>query len=186
MKNKVRLAVPYIQTDSIVDGSGIRSVIWFQGCAHNCEGCHNPITHSFKDGYLMDVKDVKKLIDNLTNQKGITFSGGDPVYQINALIELIKYAKSKNLDIWVYTGFTYEEILKINRGLELLHLIDTLVDGKFDITKRSLDIPFRGSTNQRIINVQESLKNNIIVEYPEYKTKLDRKNLYKKDNDIFI
>ena len=91
MVKTIRLAAP-LQTDSIVDGEGIRTVVWTQGCAHNCLGCHNPETHSFNGGYLVSVDDVKKEMRELVNQQGITFSGGDPLYQVDAILELAKYA----------------------------------------------------------------------------------------------
>ena len=87
---KVRLAAP-ITEDSIVDGEGIRSVIWFQGCSHHCKGCQNPETWPFEDGEEFDIEEVKEMIDDLEDQDGITFSGGDPMFQPEALLELIKY-----------------------------------------------------------------------------------------------
>ena len=99
---KIRLATPEIQKDSIVDGEGIRSVIWTQGCPHNCEGCHNPSTHSFDGGVLVSLDDIKKQIDELDAQEGITFSGGDPMMQPEACLEIAKYCKSKGYNIWLY------------------------------------------------------------------------------------
>ena len=107
MAKTIRLAAP-LQTDSIVDGEGIRAVVWTQGCSHNCLGCHNPETHDFNGGYLVNVDDLKKEIGELTNQQGITFSGGDPLYQVDSVLELVKYSKSIGLNVWLYTGFTYE------------------------------------------------------------------------------
>ena len=159
---KIRLASP-LQSDSVVDGTGIRTVIWTQGCAHKCPYCHNPMTHDFNGGVDYDIEDIKKEIDNLEGQDGITFSGGDPLYQIEPVIELSKYIHSKKMNIWCYSGFTYEEILKMSKGKELLSNIDVLVDGLFEIKKRSLDLPFRGSSNQRVIDVQKSLKQNKVV-----------------------
>lgn len=159
---KIRLASPVLQTDSIVDGEGIRSVIWTQGCAHKCLGCHNPQTHSFEDGFLLDIEEVKSQIDDLEGQDGITFSGGDPMYQVEATLELAKYIKSKKMNVWLYTGFVYENLLKLGKDnlkiIELLKTIDVLVDGPFILDKKSYDCVFRGSTNQRIIDTKESLK----------------------------
>ena len=104
---KIRLATPVLLEDSIVDGEGIRTVIWTQGCSHKCPGCHNPQTHSFEDGFLVDILEVKEQIDALEGQDGITFSGGDPFYQVDACLELAKYIKLKKMSIWCYTGFTY-------------------------------------------------------------------------------
>ena len=98
---KIRLAVD-LQPDSIVDGEGIRAVIWTQGCPHNCYGCHNPSTHDFNDGELIDINYIKQEIDSLEGQDGITFSGGDPMCQPEACAEIAMYAKKKNLNIWCY------------------------------------------------------------------------------------
>lgn len=159
---KIRLATPVIMEDSIVDGEGIRAVIWTQGCAHKCPGCHNPETHSFDDGFLLDTSEVKEQIDALEGQDGVTFSGGDPLYQVEACLELAKYIKTKKMNVWCYTGYTYETLLDLAKGspliIEFLKTIDVLVDGPFILEQKSLDCPFRGSTNQRIIDTKESLK----------------------------
>lgn len=168
----IRLSGP-IQPDSIVDGEGIRTVIWTQGCSHNCEGCHNPGTHDFAGGYEVDLEDVLKEIDALEYQDGITLSGGDPFFQIKPCLAIAKYAKSKGLSVWAYTGFTFEQLLdmmKVNDDLrQFLSYIDILIDGKFDIKKKSLACKFRGSTNQRIIDVSQSLKNKKAVIASKYK-----------------
>lgn len=182
---KIRLASP-LQRDSVVDGTGIRTVIWTQGCAHACEGCHNMGTHDFKGGKEFDLENIKKEIDSLNGQTGITFSGGDPLYQIDAVIELAKYIKTKNLDIWVYTGFTYEEVIEMPRGNDLLSTIDILVDGKFNLAKRSLDAPFRGSTNQRIIDCKKTLKDKKLILVEDLMKKREMGPLYKKAEDMFI
>ena len=109
MAKTIRLASP-LQTDSIVDGEGIRSVIWTQGCSHNCKGCHNPETHDFKKGFIKDIEKLKQEISNLKNQDGITFSGGDPMFQVDAILELAKHCKKNNLNVWCYTGFTFEQL----------------------------------------------------------------------------
>ena len=165
---KIRLAVNEIQRDSIVDGEGIRSVIWTQGCPHHCPGCHNPETHSYQSGFLVDIETIKRKIDTLEGQDGITFSGGDPMEQALPCAELAKYCHEKNLNVWCYTGYTFEELLerssKIPAIKEFLNHIDVLIDGKFVLTKKSYDILFRGSTNQRLIDVPNSLKNNKVIE----------------------
>lgn len=183
---KIRLASPILQTDSIVDGEGIRSVLWTQGCNHKCIGCHNPQTHSFEEGFLIDIEEIKSQIDELEGQDGITFSGGDPLYQIDECLELAKYIKSKGLNIWCYTGFTYENLIKLStensKIIDLLKLIDVLVDGPFILEQRSLDCIFRGSTNQRIIDTKKSLKNKqvCLVEkyYQETKKNNKRERIY--------
>ena len=169
---KIRLATNEIQRDSIVDGEGIRSVIWTQGCIHNCKECHNPETHSFASGYLIDIEDVIKKIDKLEGQDGITFSGGDPMEQAEACYHIAKYCKSKRLNIWCYTGYTYEELLKRSKHFpfirKFLEVIDVLVDGKFIVEQKSLNLKFRGSRNQRIIDVPMSLRENKVCLIPKY------------------
>ena len=159
---KIRLATPVIMQDSIVDGEGIRAVIWTQGCAHKCPGCHNPQTHSFDDGFELDIEEVKEEIDELVGQDGVTFSGGDPFYQVEACLELAKYIKSKKLNVWCYTGFTYESLISLSKNnpkiKEFIKTIDVLIDGPFLLEQKSLDCAFRGSKNQRIIDTKESLK----------------------------
>lgn len=160
----IRLAAD-LQTDSIVDGQGIRTVIWTQGCSHNCPFCHNPLTHDFNGGELVPVSDVLDRLEELTGQDGITFSGGDPMFQPGPCYIIAKRAHELGLNIWAYTGFTFEELLsKGNKDiLNFLNEIDVLVDGKFEIDKKSFDLEFRGSSNQRIIDVPESLKQNNVV-----------------------
>ncbi len=164
---KARFATPEIQMDSIVDGDGVRSVIWFQGCDHKCFNCQNPETWDFDDGVEMDTEEMKKKIRELEYQQGVTFSGGDPLYQVEALIDLAKCVHECNMDVWVYTGFTYEELIKLGKKdkkyLDVLKEIDILVDGPFVNSLKSFAVKFRGSSNQRIINVPESLKKNKVI-----------------------
>ncbi len=163
----IRLATPDIQTDSIVDGMGIRSVIWTQGCKHNCLECHNPETHSFSSGYVVNVDDVKKAIGRLEGQDGITFSGGDPMEQVDACLDIARYAKELGLNIWCYTGYTYERLLELSEEKkairEFLEVIDVLVDGPFILKEKSFNVPFRGSRNQRLIDTKNSLKENKVI-----------------------
>ena len=158
---KIRLAVSEIQRDSIVDGEGIRTVIWTQGCPHHCPFCHNPETHSYQGGFLLDVNMVEKKIDTLVGQDGITFSGGDPMEQPLACAEIARYCHEKNLNVWCYTGYTFEQLLekskKIPEIMDFLSQIDVLVDGKFIFAEKSYDVVFRGSKNQRLIDVGKSL-----------------------------
>ena len=164
---KVRLAAN-IQPDSIVDGEGIRTVIWFQGCLHHCKECHNPETWNFDGGIEFDVEEIKAEIKNLKYQNGVTLSGGDPFFQPIAALEIAKYAHSLGLNVWCYTGFTFEELLDEDIAKkEFLINIDVLIDGRFEIAKKSLACKFRGSTNQRIIDVTKSLENNKVVLYYE-------------------
>ena len=163
---KVRLAAD-LQSDSIVDGDGIRTVIWFQGCSHKCEGCHNPETHDFFGGHEYELDDILDQIKELEYQDGITLSGGDPFFQSEAATKIAKYAKELGLNVWAYTGFLFDDILKNKKMKELLENIDVLIDGRFEIDKKSLNCKYRGSTNQRIIDVKKSLEDGSIVLYYE-------------------
>lgn len=161
---KIRLAAD-LQIDSIVDGLGIRTVIWTQGCSHNCPGCHNPNTHDFNGGDLVELDDVIEKIEELVGQDGITFSGGDPMFQPRECALIAKKTHELGMNVWAYTGFTFEELLEKGSKdiLEFLNQIDVLIDGKFELSKKSLDLQFRGSSNQRIIDVQKSLDSNAVV-----------------------
>jgi anaerobic ribonucleoside-triphosphate reductase activating protein len=173
---KIRLATPNIQKDSIVDGEGIRGVIWTQGCPHNCPGCHNPGTHSTDAGILVDIEEIKQEIDTLESHNGITFSGGDPMVQAKECGKIAKYCHQKELNVWCYTGYTYEQLIKMAHKkkeiLDFLKEIDVLVDGKFILEEKSYDSVFRGSKNQRLIDVKKSLESNKVVSI----TKFDKNN----------
>lgn len=169
---KLRVSSPTI-FDSIVDGPGLRMVIWTQGCIHNCLGCHNPQTHILNGGYEVDVNEIIDEMKKLNLQRGITLSGGEPFLQPEALTLIAEKAKSNNLDVWAYTGFTFEELLDredryYNDRINLLCQIDVLVDGKFMLNKKDINLKFRGSYNQRIIDVQRSLNENEVVLNHEY------------------
>ena len=185
----IRLAAD-LTTDSIVDGPGLRAVIWTQGCPHNCPGCHNPETHSFNDGFVIDTSEIKDEIENLTEEEGITFSGGDPMMQVEACIDIAKFAKQRRLNIWCYTGFTFEELLEMSKSkpsiIEFLKLIDVLVDGKFILREKSLNLKFRGSRNQRIIDVPRSLKTGKIVKKRTLMKEDINKTIKKIEEDIYI
>lgn len=164
---KVRLA-GNIQSDSIVDGDGIRTVVWFQGCPHHCRECHNPETWNPNGGMEIELEEVKEQLKNLKYQTGITLSGGDPFFQPIEALEIAKYAHSIDLNVWCYTGYTYEEIMANDDDKKkLLENVDVLVDGRFEIDKKSLACKFRGSTNQRIIDVKKSLKAGEIIKLYE-------------------
>ena len=147
--------------DSIVDGPGFRFTLFTQGCPHNCEGCHNPETHDYNGGSEMSTDEViKKLLSNpLTD--GITFSGGEPFEQAGDCAVIARAARENGLNVWAYSGYTFEELLakteKHPEIMELLKLTDVLVDGRFILAQRSLSLKWRGSANQRIIDVPESL-----------------------------
>lgn len=187
---QIRLASP-LQTDSIVDGEGIRTVLWTQGCSHHCKGCHNPGTHAFDGGFSIDTEELKQEIAKLRGQDGITLSGGDPFFQINSVLEIATYCQEIGLNVWAYTGFTFEQLqeraIKNPNLLKLLQKIDVLVDGKFEIEQKSLNLYFRGSRNQRIIDVPKSLKYNKVIEIRKYKQdKKEEKQQYGKMEFVYI
>jgi anaerobic ribonucleoside-triphosphate reductase activating protein len=152
-----------LQQDSVVDGPGLRTVIWTQGCIHNCKDCHNPETHAFDGGKYKLINEIIEEI-KLIGQN-VTFSGGDPFLQPMQCAIIAKYCKKNGLNVWAYTGFTFEQLVELdNQDInEFLKCIDVLVDGKFDISKKSLECKYRGSSNQRIIDVQATLKNKQVV-----------------------
>ena len=166
----IRLASK-VQKDSIVDGPGLRTVIWTQGCKHACPGCHNPQTHNINGGFEMKVDDVIEEIRSARLQKGVTLSGGEPFLQSVALEKIAAESKKLGLDIWSYTGFRFEWLIdkrnpSVEDNLKLLQHIDVLVDGKFMMNKKDYRLKFRGSSNQRIIDVQKSLEEGTVVLSP--------------------
>ncbi len=147
--------------DSIVDGPGLRYVVFVQGCPHCCAGCHNPQTHDFSGGRLTDTDALfDECVENPLTM-GVTFSGGEPFSQAEALYELGRRLKQRGYNLMCYSGWTFEELLKKAETDEfvgkLLGILDTLVDGRFELSRRSLTLKFRGSTNQRILDVKKSL-----------------------------
>lgn len=181
----IRLAAD-LQVDSIVDGEGVRTVVWTQGCPHQCPGCHNPSTHSFEGGEVVPVKEVIEELKSLKNQDGITLSGGDPVCQSDACYAISKAAHELGMDVWCYTGYTYEMMLLNPKHRRLLEQIDILVDGKFILEEKSLDIYFRGSRNQRIIDVKQSLLTEQVVLVDKYSKDKGVHDIYQKPDYIFI
>ena len=159
--NKIRVAG--ITNDSIVDGKGFRLVVFTQGCLHHCKGCHNPETWPMDKGTVMDLDEIKEKIASNGLLDGITFSGGDPFYQPIPCAKLAKWAKERGLNVWAYTGFLYEELLNMPEVKEFLNLVDVLVDGPFILEEKSLLLNFRGSKNQRVIDLNETRKTGEIV-----------------------
>jgi anaerobic ribonucleoside-triphosphate reductase activating protein len=151
-----------IAYESLVNGPGLRRVFFAQGCRHNCAGCFNPSTHPFDGGELVDMNELIEDIKINTMLKGVTFSGGDPLEQADKFAYIAMKIKDIGLNIWCYTGYTFEYILRHryekNGWNELLKYIDILVDGRFEEEKKQSSIKYRGSSNQRIIYVQKSLE----------------------------
>lgn len=148
-----------IVRDSIVDGPGIRTTIFCQGCPHHCPGCHNPETWQFGIGTDMDEAAVFDIITSNPLCRGVTFSGGEPFSQAAAFGRLARMLKESGYEVAAYSGFTFEELLAgTSDQFSLLTSIDVLIDGPFLLTERSLELNFRGSKNQRILNVPQSIK----------------------------
>ena len=160
----MEISVIKIVESTSVDGPGLRTTVYCAGCGHHCKGCHNPQSWDINYGTMVQVEDVANRL--LATDEDITFSGGDPMFQIDAFAELASIIKAKsNKNIWCYTGYTFEQLLRNNKSLELLKNIDVLVDGRFIEEQKDKEILFRGSRNQRLIDVQQSLKLGEIVTY---------------------
>lgn len=155
---KIRLSG--IVKESIVDGPGIRYVLFTQGCYHNCYKCQNPQTHDINGGYLIDIDEIVNDINSYKHLSGITISGGEPFLQITECLELVKKIPVE-LDVIMYTGFTYEILSKSSKTNQklnsLLNRINYLVDGKFDYNLKDLNLSFIGSSNQRIIDIKKTI-----------------------------
>jgi len=153
--------------DSIVDGPGIRFTVFVQGCPHNCKGCHNPQTHDFEGGTVVDTEELLDKINGNPLLDGVTFSGGEPFCQAEALASLGRQIKELGLNIVTYTGYTFEKLYEeksLNHWEELLSVTDILIDGPFILEQKDWEIKFRGSSNQRYIDCKKSLETGIAVE----------------------
>jgi anaerobic ribonucleoside-triphosphate reductase activating protein len=151
--------------DSIVDGPGLRFTIFTQGCTHHCPGCHNPETHDFLGGHEEDTDELVRRFTKNPLLSGITLSGGDPMEQPGPCAYLARAAQEKGLNVWTYTGYTLEELLRENDAekMRLLAATDVLVDGPFILAQRSLELKFCGSRNQRLIDVKKTLAGGSVV-----------------------
>lgn len=161
----MKIRVSGMVNDSIVDGPGIRYTIFTQGCKHDCIGCHNKHTHDLNGGYLIDVDDIIETIKKNPLLDGITISGGEPFLQAGPCAELARKAKELNLDVITYTGYIYEDIIRNEEGKRLLEETDLLVDGPFIEKEKSLSLLYKGSKNQRLINVKRSLELGKVIEF---------------------
>ena len=150
-----------------MDGPGIRMTIFTQGCNHHCPGCQNPQTHDFNGGHFIEIDEILSMIDENPLLDGITFSGGDPMDQAAALVPLAREIKERGMNLVIFTGYTYERLMELSHErpdmFELLTFADILIDGPFIMAKKSLELKFRGSSNQRIIDVQKSLVEGFVV-----------------------
>lgn len=153
--------------DSIVDGPGLRYVIFTQGCPHHCPGCHNPQTHAFEAGLDADVEKILSEIFNNPIISGVTFSGGEPFCQAEGLVPIAEAIKEKGKHLMIYTGYLLEQLQKMeNPGVQrLLELADVIVDGPFILAQRNLTLPYRGSENQRVIDMVKTREAGEVVLY---------------------
>ena len=159
------LNVSGIVSDSIVDGPGIRTTIFSQGCPHHCKGCHNPETWAFGCGTDISVEAIVDIVKSNPLCKGVTFSGGEPFSQAAAFAKLAVLLKAEGYEVASYSGYTFEELLEGSEAQQqLLSVIDILIDGRFLLEQKSLEIAFRGSRNQRILDVKKSLAEGSAVE----------------------
>ncbi|MEG0571091.1 MAG: anaerobic ribonucleoside-triphosphate reductase activating protein [Oscillospiraceae bacterium] len=160
-----QLEVAGYNKESIVDGKGIRYTVFMQGCPHHCVGCHNPATHPFTGGTVADIDEIASEVILNPLIKGITLSGGEPFSQAKALIPLVNKIRASNKDVWAYSGYTYEQLDSgiCEASQELLGLVDVLVDGKFELEKRDLTLFFRGSSNQRFIDFNQTRNQGKII-----------------------
>jgi len=149
--------------DSIVDGPGLRLSVFAQGCPHHCEGCHNPKTHDFSGGEEKDTAEIAGELSKNPLCAGVTLTGGEPFCQPGPMAEIARAAHALGKNVWAYSGWTFEELQKDAEKLALLKACDVLVDGPFVLSQRSLALKFRGSRNQRIVDVPASLASGGIV-----------------------
>lgn len=158
---KLRLAG--LENDSIVDGPGFRLSVFAQGCPHACPGCHNPQSQGFEGGTEVEVESIIQKMDQNPLLDGITLTGGEPFHQASAMAAIGRAARSRGLHVITFTGWTWEELTAPGQPAEwreLLEATDVLVDGPFELALRSLDLNFRGSKNQRVLDVPKSLQAN--------------------------
>lgn len=153
METDKTLRVVEIVEGTSVDGPGLRTSVYLAGCDHHCPGCHNPQTWPHDAGHDMAIDDILKIIDY--NDFNVTLSGGDPVYQAQRLMPLLDALKERGKTVWMYTGFTLEELLQMPKAKALLPYLEAVVDGPFIEALRDTELLFRGSSNQRIIKIAE-------------------------------
>lgn len=166
MEKNTTLRVLDIVPGTSVDGPGLRTSIYFAGCAHRCPGCHNPQSWDFLGGREMTVDEIIDEIDK--HGFNVTFSGGDPIYQSEPLTRLAEALSARGYSIWCYTGFLFEELLSTQPMRRLLSNLDVVVDGPFVEAKKDLSLLFRGSANQRLIDVARSIDGNIHLWQPTF------------------
>lgn len=151
----IRISGP-IEHDNIVNGDGLRAVLWTQGCPNGCVGCQNPETWDYNDGSLVKIEDIKKELAALPGQTGLTFCGGEPFVQPKACKEIADFVRNElGWDVWSFSGFVYEAIKEHGgEAWEFLKSLDALIDGPFILSQRDLSLRFRGSKNQRLLHLE--------------------------------
>ena len=154
-KGMIRLSAP-IESDNIVNGDGLRAVLWTQGCPNGCVGCQNPETWDYEKGHLAGIKDVITELSYLEGQAGLTFCGGEPFVQPKACKEIADYVREHfGWNVWSFSGFTYEQIKEFGgEPWEFLKSLDALIDGPFILSQRDLSLKYRGSKNQRLLRLE--------------------------------
>ena len=154
-EGKIRLSGP-LESDNIVNGDGLRAVIWTQGCPNHCKGCQNPETWDFNGGFEVDVKEICERLAKFNGQDGLTFCGGEPFVQPKACKTITDYCHDKlGWNVWSFTGFTYEQIKAAGgEAWEFLKSLDALIDGPFILSQKDLSLRFRGSKNQRLLHLE--------------------------------
>lgn len=170
MEKMETIRIAGIIRESIVDGPGIRFAIFCQGCPHHCEGCHNPESHDYDGGYDCSIDKIIAEIDKNPLLKGVTFSGGEPFVRAREFAYIGSLLHERGLDITTFTGYTYEQLLEIDNEdfNDLLAVTDLLIDGKYEKDKRDLTLRFRGSQNQRIIDMNKTREAGELVLAEEY------------------
>lgn len=178
-----------ITKDDMLNGDGLRVVLWVSGCIHHCDGCQNPITWNPDDGLDYTVYTMSEIFAELEKDyiSGLTISGGDPLHPNNILkvLELCRFVKTEfpEKTIWIYTGWTWEQLQNIYEFPESLwQYVDVLVDGRFDKNLADVNYPWAGSTNQRIIDVQETLKKGMVIKYGSDKERWYERTIQSTEN----
>lgn len=160
----MQIRIAGLANDSIVDGPGLRLAVFTQGCPHHCPGCHNPESHDFNGGKVREVSEILEMIRENILLDGVTLSGGEPFAQPEACAEIARETHRLGLNVWCYTGYLFEQLLEGTEAWqELLQEIDVLVDGPFILSQKSMNLRFKGSSNQRLIDVRQSLTRHAII-----------------------
>ena len=161
----IRLSAP-LEHDNIVNGDGLRVVLWMQGCPNHCKGCQNPETWDYEAGYLAKIDDIKKELKQFRGQAGLTFCGGEPFVQAKACKEIADWCRQEmGWNVWSFSGFTYEVIKEYGKEpWDFLKSLDALIDGPFILSQRDLSLRFRGSKNQRLLHLKQGTGNILSIE----------------------